>query len=86
MCSIQIVCVHVSVSHTDLSLRHDIDIVIVQREGHVSENGAPVLIDRHCLVLHTAIRRSIHTDLKQDKEVTHTYISKYQLAHNNTAG
>lgn len=76
-------CVLMSVLHTDLSFRHDIDIVMVQRECHVSENRAPVLNDGHRLVLHAAMRRPVHTDLKQEEKAKH--ISKLSLAHNNTA-
>ena len=61
---------------TDLSLRHHVEVVAVQGEGHVSEDGAAVLDDRHGLILHPTMRGAVHADLR---EHTHTQWSEPEL-------
>lgn len=67
-------------SDTYLSLGHDVEVVAVEGEGHVSQDGAAVLDDRHRLVLDAAVRRPVDADLretehKQVNDVFAIYIS-----------
>lgn len=56
------VCVCVS----DLGLRHDIEVVMVRREGHVSEDGS-ILHSLHSLIL-KGTGGAIYTNLKTRRE------------------
>lgn len=49
---------------THLSLCHDVQVLVVDGEGHVSQHRAPVLEHRHHLVLDPALRRPICPDLQ----------------------
>lgn len=53
---------------SDLSLRHDVDVAVVQGEGHVSEDGASVFDNRQSFILDATVRRTINPDLRQ-KEI-----------------
>lgn len=55
---------------SDLGLGHDIEVVVVRGEGHVSEDGS-VVHRLHCLVLQSQ-RGAVHTDL--EKKATKTEI------------
>lgn len=48
-----------------LILRHDIERVPVQGEGHVPEDGAAVLHHDHRLVQHSSLQRTVHSDLQR---------------------
>lgn len=54
--------------NTYLSLGHDVEVVAVEGEGHVSQDRAPVLDDGYCLILDATVRRPVHTDLKKQKK------------------
>lgn len=62
------VCVCVS----DLGLRHDIEVVVVRREGHVSEDGS-ILHRLHRLILQGA-RGAVYPDLEKQKYTKNKYI------------
>lgn len=51
------------VSVPDLGLRHDVKVVVVRREGHVSEDGS-ILHSLHSLILKST-RGAINPDLKR---------------------
>ena len=55
-----------------LIVRHHIEIVPVQGEGHVPEDGAAVLHHGHCLVLHSSLQRTVHPDLQRHRQNTET--------------
>lgn len=57
------VCVYV----TDLGLRHDIEVVVVRREGHVSEDGS-ILHRLHRLILQST-RGAVDPDLQKHKHI-----------------
>lgn len=63
-------------SNTYLSLRHDVEVVPVEGEGHISEDGAAVLDNRYCLVLDTTVRRPVDANLRktEHKEVNDCYL------------
>lgn len=44
------VLMYVFVCVSDLGLRHDIEVVMIRREGHVSEDGS-ILHSLHSLIL-----------------------------------
>lgn len=48
-----------------LIVRHDIERVPVQGEGHVPEDGAAILHHGHCLVQHSSLQRTVHPDLRR---------------------
>lgn len=48
-----------------LIVRHDIERVPVQGEGHVPEDGTAVLHHDHCLVQHSSLQRTVHSDLQR---------------------
>lgn len=48
-----------------LTVGHDIERVPVQGEGHVPKDGAAVLHHSHCLVQHTSLHMTIHSDLQR---------------------
>ena len=50
-----------------LIVRHDIERVPVQGEGHVPEDGAAILHHGHCLVQNPSLQRTVHSDLKRHK-------------------
>lgn len=50
--------------NTYLSLRHDVEVVAVGGEGHVSQDGAAVLDDRYRLILDAAVRRPVDANLR----------------------
>lgn len=50
-----------------LIVRHDIEGVPVQGEGHVPEDGAAILHHGHCLVQNPSLQRTVHSDLKRHK-------------------
>ncbi len=56
-------CVCVCVCVSDLGLRHDIEVVVVRREGHVSEDGS-ILHCLHRLILQST-RGTIYPDLEK---------------------
>lgn len=62
-------------SSTYLSLRHDVEVVAVVGEGHISQDGAAVLDDRYGLVLDAAVRRPVDTNLRntEHKQVSVIY-------------
>lgn len=66
---------------TYLSLRHDVEVVAVQGEGHVSQDGAPILDDGYRLILDAAVRRPVDTNLKKN-----TNRSQIAIYTNMTAG
>lgn len=79
----------VHLSSTYLSLRHDVEVAAVVREGHVSEDGAAVLDHRYCLVLDTAVRRSINANLRKTEHKTGQgllFISERQRKWENRQG
>lgn len=49
---------------THLSLRHDVEVVTIQGESHISQDRAAVLDDRYRLVLDAAMRRPVNTNLR----------------------
>lgn len=57
-----IVCVCVCFCASDLGLRHNIEVVVIRGESHVSEDG-PVVHRLNRLVLQSK-RRSIYPDLE----------------------
>lgn len=57
-----------SLSSTHLSLRHDVEVVAVEGESHISQDGAAVLDDRYSLVLDTTVRRPVNADLRKKGE------------------
>lgn len=60
---------------SDLGLGHDIEVVVVGGEGHVSEDGS-VVHRLHRLVLQSQ-RGAVYTDL--EKKTANTLIQKYRL-------
>lgn len=62
------VCVCVS----DLGLRHDIEVVVVRREGHVSEDGS-ILHRLHRLILQCT-RGAVYPDLEKHKHIKNDFI------------
>lgn len=52
-----------------LIVRHDIERVPVQGEGHVPEDGAAILHHGHRLVQHSSFQRSIHSDLQRHRQI-----------------
>lgn len=52
-----------------LIVRHDIERVPVQGEGHVPEDGAAVLHHGHCLVQHSSLQRTVHSDLQRHRQI-----------------
>ncbi len=52
-----------------LIVRHDIERVPVQGEGHVPEDGAAVLHHSHCLVQYASLQRTIHSDLQTHRQI-----------------
>lgn len=50
-----------------LIVRHDIEGVPVQGEGHVPEDRAAILHHGHCLVQNPSLQRTVHSDLKRHK-------------------
>ena len=67
---------YVHALNTYLSLRHDVEVVAVGGEGHVSQDGAAVLDDRYRLVLDAAVRRPVNANLRntEDKQVNDGYL------------
>lgn len=59
----KIVCVGVCVCFSDLGLRHDIEVVKIRGESHVSEDG-PIVHRLNRLILQRQ-RGSIHPDLEE---------------------
>lgn len=57
---------------SDLGLRHDIEVVVVRREGHVSEDGS-ILHRLHCLIL-LSTRRAVYPDLEKHRSTLKIYI------------
>lgn len=55
---------------TYLSLRHDVEEVAVEGEGHVSQDRAPVLDDGYRLILDAAVWRPVDADLKKHRTQT----------------
>lgn len=53
---------------SDLSLRHDVDVAVVQGERHVSEDGASVFHYRQSFILDPTMRRTINPDLQQKED------------------
>lgn len=51
-----------------LIVRHDIERVPVQGEGHVPEDGAAILHHSHCLVQHAALQRTVRPDLQRHRQ------------------
>ena len=70
MCVCVCVCVCVRRA-TYLSLRHDIEVVAVQGEGHVSQDGAAIFDDGYGLVLDSTVGGAVHPDLSTHRH-THT--------------
>lgn len=60
------VLMYVFVCVSDLGLRHDIEVVMVRREGHVSEDGS-ILHSLYSLIL-KGTRGAIYTNLKTRRE------------------
>lgn len=60
------VLIYVFVCVSDLGLRHDIEVVMVRREGHVSEDGS-ILHSLHSLIL-KGTGGAIYTNLKTRRE------------------
>lgn len=56
--------------NTYLSLRHDVEVVAVKREGHIPEDRAPVLDNRDRFILNTTVRRPINTNLTKNRTQT----------------
>lgn len=52
-----------------LIVRHDIERVPVQGEGHVPEDGAAILHHGHCLVQHSSLQRTVHSDLQRHRQI-----------------
>lgn len=50
---------------SDLGLRHDIEVVVVRGEGHVSEDGS-ILHRLHRLILQ-GTRGAVHPDLENNR-------------------
>lgn len=48
-----------------LSLRHDVQILLIDGEGHVSKDWAPVLENCHHFVLNSTMGRTICSDLEE---------------------
>lgn len=63
-------------SNTYLSLRHDVEVVAIKGEGHISQDRAAILDDRYCLILDTTVRRSVNTNLRktEHKQVNDCYL------------
>lgn len=55
-------CVHVCFCASDLGLRHDIEVVVIRGESHVSEDG-PIVHRLNRLILQSK-RGSIYPDLE----------------------
>lgn len=53
---------------SDLCLRHDVEVVVVRREGHVSEDG-PIVDRLHRLVLQST-RGAVYPDLEKHRSTT----------------
>lgn len=51
-----------------LIVRHDIERVPVQGEGHVPEDAAAILHHSHCLVQHSSLQRAVHPDLQRHRD------------------
>lgn len=60
------VLMYVFVCVSDLGLRHDIEVVMVRREGHVSEDGS-ILHSLHSFIL-KGTGGAIYTNLKTRRE------------------
>lgn len=71
-------------SDTYLSLRHDVDVVAVEREGHVSEDGAAVLDNRDGFILNAAVRGPINTNLTKTEHKQVRYYYLYQRDSRNS--
>lgn len=52
-----------------LIVRHDIERVPVQGEGHVPEDGAAILHHGHCLIQHSSLQRTVHSDLQRHTRI-----------------
>lgn len=48
-----------------LSLRHDVQILLIDGEGHVSKDWAPVLENCHHFILNSTMGRTICSDLEE---------------------
>lgn len=57
--------------YSDLSLRHDVDIAVVQGKGHVSENRASIFDHRQSFILDATLRRAVNPNLRQKEENNH---------------
>lgn len=55
-----------------LIVRHDIERVPVQGEGHVPEDGAAILHHSHCLIQHSSLQRTVQSDLQETETNTET--------------
>lgn len=53
---------------TYLSLRHDIQVELIDREGHVPEDGAPIFENRDHLILDPTMGGTIRSNL-QEKQI-----------------
>lgn len=58
---------------SDLGLRHDIEVVVVRREGHVSEDGS-ILHRLHGLILQSK-RGAVYPDLEKYRSTLGIHIS-----------
>lgn len=63
-------CLWVCVS--DLGLGHDIEVVVVRREGHVSEDGS-VLHRLHRLILQST-RGAVYPDLEKQRSTLRQFM------------
>lgn len=73
-------------SNTYLSLRHDIEVVAVKGERHISQDRAAVLDDRYRLILDTTVRRPVDTNLRntEHKQVNDCYLYQYDSRNGET--
>lgn len=51
--------------HTYLSLRHEVQVALVDGEGHVPEDGAPVFEHRDHLILDPSMGGTISSNLQE---------------------
>lgn len=65
---------HTRVFKTYLSLGHDVKVVAVEGEGHISEDRASVFYYRDRLILDAAVRRPIDANLRKEKHKQVSYL------------
>lgn len=54
---------------TYLSLRHDIEVALVNGEGHVPEDGAPIFEHRDHLILDPSVRGTVGSNLWKGERI-----------------